>query len=78
MAMQEHEYGIGRIPADVDAAAEALATAEALIQQPSVGRWGRCARCREQVPASSLMSSAQGSVCPDCYDDASEANDDDF
>ena len=69
----EREYGIGRVPADVDAADEALAAVEAdeimRQQQPTPRRMATCENCGAVVPAVLLMTSAYGSVCPGCYDE---------
>lgn len=63
-------FGIGRVPRDVDTGAETAAEVEAERLQPSPRRTKRCSRCGR--PTSELMTSSHGSVCPDCYDDASD------
>jgi hypothetical protein len=45
--------------------------AETISQPVAPVATAQCSRCGQIVPRSHLMSSASGSVCPDCYDDAS-------
>lgn len=66
----EREYGIGRVPADVDPVEEALAELEAVRLQPPpriTPQTPHCAVCGR--PCNLLMTSSRGSICPDCYDD---------
>lgn len=63
-------YGIGRIPAAVDPTAEAMAELKAMEMQPRPRQLKRCSACGRQT--SELMTSSQGSVCPDCYDRCSD------
>jgi len=66
----EMTYGIGRIPQDTDPTAEQMATIEAEeMMRPSRRPRKQCSRCGRMTRE--LMSSSTGSVCPDCYDDAS-------
>lgn len=66
-------FGVGRVPRDVDPAGEALAGLEAERIQPSPRQTRRCQRCGRAT--SELMTSSCGSVCPDCYDAASDEAD---
>jgi hypothetical protein len=63
-------YGIGRVPADVDPTSEAMAEIEAERLQPTPKPTKRCSHCGRAT--GELMSSAHGSVCPDCYDECSD------
>ncbi len=62
-------YGIGRVPRDVDPTQEALAELEAQSLQPKPRQLRKCSHCGRLV--GELMTSARGSVCPDCYDECS-------
>jgi len=68
-------YGIGRIPADIDQSSEDMAAfiAAEEMRMASIRKRRRaakvCSRCG--CMARELMSSSSGSVCPECYDDAS-------
>lgn len=70
----EREYGIGRVPADVDQTEELLATIEILRRQPTqrvTNETPRCEMCG--APCQCLMwSNMNGRVCPDCYDSLPE------
>ncbi|KKL87970.1 hypothetical protein LCGC14_1929380 [marine sediment metagenome] len=63
-------YGIGRVPADVDQTSEALAELEAQRLQPRPKPTKICSNCGQST--NELMTSAHGSVCPDCYDECSD------
>jgi len=63
-------YGIGRIPRDVDPTSEAMAELEAERLQPTPKKTKRCSNCG--MATSELMTSAHGSVCPNCYDECSD------
>ena len=64
------KYGIGRIPADVDPTSEAIAELEAQQIQPKPKPKYHCSNCGKAT--NELMSSAHGSVCPECYDECSD------
>jgi hypothetical protein len=65
-------YGIGRVPADVDPAEEALARAEAERLQPTPCRereMMRCKRCRQvgYVGEYPFSTDPGSGYCDDCY-----------
>lgn len=66
------EFGIGRLAKDTDPMLEALAEMEAerLQPRPKVSAWTTCNHCGGRFPRNQAMSSAEGTVCPDCYDAA--------
>ncbi len=75
----EREYGIGRVPADVDPTDEALAELDAAEKvahmQPTPHQsveMGTCDYCGRQIPRYLLMSASVGTACPACYDDSEE------
>lgn len=48
-----------------------MADLGALERQPRPsGKRVTCQRCRASIPAILAMTSANGTVCPNCYDDA--------
>jgi Zn ribbon nucleic-acid-binding protein len=64
-------FGIGeagKVPASTP---EDEAEAERLQPTPR-GEMVRCGHCHQMYPRHLGMSSAHGTVCPDCYDDCSE------
>ena len=63
-------YGIGRIPQGTDPTAEAMAKLESERLQPRPEPTKRCSHCGRVTYT--LMTSACGSVCPDCYDECSD------
>lgn len=70
----EREYGIGRVPADVDQGEEQLAEVEATriearhMRVPDYPA-GRKLTCGHVIYyRSHAMSASLGTVCPDCYD----------
>jgi len=63
-------YGIGRVPVDVDPNTELMAELEAERLQPRSKPTKRCGHCGRQT--NELMTSAHGSVCPNCYDECSD------
>jgi len=64
-------YGINRIPQDTDPTSEAMAQIQAQEMQPKPTRQlKRCENCG--CMTSQLMSSSNGDVCPDCYDECSD------
>lgn len=71
-------YGIGRVPADVDAAGEIAAamaaaeTMERLRQRGQPSAIIACPNCGAPTYSSQLMSASRGTACPRCYDDLSE------
>lgn len=66
----QREYGIGRIPADVDETEETLAELAAIERThtvPVTRETPRCEYCG--TPCNHRMwSNWHGRVCPDCYD----------
>ena len=75
MNTKPREYGIGRVPADVNIVDEAMAELEAAEimrrstpkSTPSSYRPRRCMRCG----AAAMMSASLGPACPDHYDELS-------
>ena len=69
----DREYGIGRIPADVDPIEEQMAQEEArrLTARARRSKMVKCA-CGHTVPRGMVMSASLGSSCPDCYDRMSD------
>lgn len=70
------EFGIGRVPRDVDTTKEIIAEAEAAdIVRPMLRHDDRplrpCARCG-QLSRYLMTSCGPGEVCADCYDDVAE------
>ena len=72
-------YGIGRVPKDVDSTREDIAKTEAREEIKKLqsdrnyvlpNRPKTCSNCGRTC--SELMSSSNGSVCPDCYDKCSD------
>lgn len=62
------EYGIGRVPADVDPIAESLAILDAAERTPQ-SRDLVTADCGHTIPRAQLMHASIGTACPDCYDE---------
>jgi formylmethanofuran dehydrogenase subunit E len=67
--MTDHsEFGIGSLGHTPES--DALVDLEAQRRQPqSRGRRVTCDNCGASIPAILAMSSAVGTVCPDCYDE---------
>jgi type II secretory ATPase GspE/PulE/Tfp pilus assembly ATPase PilB-like protein len=63
-------YGIGRVPADVDPASEALAELDAMKQTPrrqtELRRELRCPRCRQTGYSGEYPFSTCPPLCDDC------------
>lgn len=76
---RDGEYGIGRVPADVDPVSETLAQIEAVETMARMRPRQRpgdevieCPNCGMPTRRSLLMSASLGTACPMCYDDLSE------
>lgn len=72
---RSESHGTGRVPADVDATREALATVEAVelatrsVERAPSGRSG--SRCGVCGATRNLMTTGRGPACPEHYDDLS-------
>lgn len=61
--------GLGRVP---ESTPENIpVTEDQIIKTSKPIAWFTCSRCGGSFPYLWAMSSSSGSVCPDCYDDAS-------
>lgn len=75
---REHEYGIGRVPADVDPVDETMAqmvaseTMARMRPQRAASEMGTCDYCGQRMPRILLMNATVGTACPSCYDDAED------
>ena len=61
------EYGIGRVPADVDTTKEALAEIEAARHMPRAEVID-CSNCGRPTYRSNLMNESLGTCCPTCWE----------
>lgn len=72
--MANQEFGIGRVPADVDADTELSAQMEAARIMAARTRYSErvLADCGHWCARAVLMNATVGTSCPACYDDSEE------
>jgi len=63
------EFGIGRVPADVDPVLENMANADIMEHSRPAQDLAVCPKCKKSYPRRQGMTSSVGTVCFDCYTD---------